>query len=282
MKTPARSFAFVRRQAALVALSVLAIIVVPVVARAACHADTPRNVFVGLHQPFVHVTHSFAHAFRGRHAHDQHADVHEHSWSKDRFRWSLRDGEFRSNCGASTEELRDVSEAQDGRGSFLWISQDGDEWVIRDRALIQRARGSVEPMQRLGKEMGRLGGEMGRLGAQQGRFGAEMGRLGARQGVLAARLALLELRDEDDDPAVEREAAAIERDMDELSGQQEEFEGRQDSSVDGRMDDLGEQMDELGSQMDQLSQRADRELRALAKEAIASRKAERVGGRAGL
>jgi hypothetical protein len=277
MKTPARSFAFVRRQAVLVALPVLAIIVVPVVARAACHADTPRNVFAGLHQPVVHVTHSFEHAFRGRHA-----DVHEHSWSKDRFRWSLRDGELRSNCGASTEELRDVSEAQDGRGSFLWISQDGDEWVIRDRGLIQRARGSVEPMQRLGKEMGRLGGEMGRLGAQQGRFGAEMGRLGARQGVLAARLALLELRDEDDDPAIEREAAAIEREMDELSGQQEEFEGRQESSVDGRMDDLGEQMDELGSQMDQLSQRAERELRALAKEAIALRKAERVGGRAGL
>jgi len=276
MKTPARLFAFVRRQAA---LAVLALIVVPVVARAAGHAKAPRIVFAGLHQPVVHATHSFTHALRGEHAHGRHADVHEHSRSEDHFRWSLHDGEFRSNCGVSTEELRDVVEAVGSSGTFLWISQDGDEWVIRDRAMIQRARGSVEPMERLGKEMGRLGGEMGRLGAQQGRFGAGMGRLGARQGVLAARLALLELRDDDDDPAVEREAAAIEREMEELSSQQDEFEGRQESSVDGRMDDLGEQMDELGRQMDQFSQRAERELKALVKEAIASRKAERAGDR---
>jgi hypothetical protein len=281
MKAAARSLAVVRRQAALVVLSVTAIIVVPAVARAAHHAETHQAVLTGLHRPVAHVAHSFARAFQGRHEHARQVHVHKHSRGVDGFRWSLRDGEFHSNCGVSTEELRDVIEAPGARGSFLWISQDGDEWVIRDRALIQQARGSVEPMERLGKEMGRLGGEMGRLGAQQGRFGAEMGRLGARQGVLGARLALLELRDEDD-PAIEREAAAIEREMDELSRRQDELDGRQDTSVEGRMDDLGAQMDRLGDQMEQLSQRAERESRALAKEAITSRRAERVrdlGGR---
>jgi hypothetical protein len=276
METPARPSAFIRRQAAFAALWLLAIIVVPVVARAACHGEARRSVFAGLHRPVVHVTQSLAHTTHSQRAHGRHAYVHERSRGEDRFRWSLHDGEFRSNCGISSDELQDVVEAQNGRGSFLWISQDGDEWVIRDRALIQRARGSVEPMQRLGQEMGRLGGEMGRLGAQQGRFGAEMGRLGARQGVLGARLALLRLRDDDDDPAIEREAAAIEREMDGLSRQQDELDERQDTSVEGRMDDLGAQMEQLGARMEQLSQRAERELSALAKEAIASRRAERV------
>jgi hypothetical protein len=277
MKTPARPSPGVLRQAALVALSVMAIIIVPVVARAACHAETHPIVFHGPQQPVVLAAHSFAGAFQAPHAHGRRARVHQHSWDERRFRWSLRDGEFHSSCGVSAEDLRDVIGAPGGHGSLLWISQDGEEWVIRDRSLIQRARGSVEPMERLGAEMGRLGGEMGRLGAQQGRFGAELGRLGARQGVLAARLALLELREDDDDPAIEREAAAIEREMDDLSRRQDEFDRRQDSSLESRMDDLGEQMEELGHRMEQLSQRAERELKALVKEAIASRKAERAG-----
>jgi hypothetical protein len=281
MKTLARPFESVRRQALLVAVSLLAIIVVPVAARATCHVETQRNVFAGLHRPALHAAHAVTHAFRGSYAHGRHADIHDHSRGEQHFRWSLRDGEFHSNCGVSTGDLRGVTGAPGSRESFLWISQDGDEWVIRDRALIQRARASVEPMQRLGQEMGRLGGEMGRIGAQQGRFGAEMGRLGARQGVLAARLALLELR-ADDDPAIEREAAAIERKMDELSRQQDQLDERQDTSVEGRMDDLGEQMDRLGDQMERLSQRAEWELRALAREAIAARRAERILDRGGL
>ncbi len=284
MKTPARPRSSVRRQVAFAALSVLAIIAVPVVARAACGAQTHRIALPGRHQVDAHVANpSFqgAHASRGAHGHGRQARVHEHSPGVDGFRWSLHDGEFRSNCGVSPGELQDAIGSVGRGGDFLWISQDGDEWLIRDRALIQRARVSVEPMERLGKEMGRLGGEMGRLGAQQGRFGAELGRLGARQGALAARLALLEIRDHDDDPAIEREIAALEREVEELSR-------RQDSSVEGRMDEVGAQMDDLGGQMDQLgdrmeelSRRAARELKALAKDAIASRRAERVGHRSG-
>jgi hypothetical protein len=285
MNTPARPPAFLRCQATFVAVAVLAFLAVPMAARAA-HRNDPLQLFLaGLHRPVVHLAHVSAHVPHVPHVQAGHArhDVrHVHSPGDDGFRWSLHDGEFRSNCGVSTGELRDVIEALGGRGTFLWISQDGDEWVIRDRALVQRARGSVEPMERLGKEMGRLGEEMGRIGARQGRFGAEMGRLGARQGVLGARLALLQLRDDDDDPAIEREADAIEREMEELSRQQDGFEGRQESLDGGRMDDLGERMGELGDQMEQLAGRAKRELKALVKEAIASRRAERVRGRLGL
>jgi hypothetical protein len=278
MKTPDRSLAPLRRRVALAVLALLAVVVSPVAARAAGHAEAHRIVIAGHDQPACHVAHSPACAIHGHVTHGQHDLRHEHSPGVNGLCWGLRDGAFRSNCGVSHEDLQDAIEARGIRGSFLWISQDGDEWIIRDRALIARARASVEPMQRLGNEMGRLGGEMGQLGAQQGRFGAEMGRLGARQGMLAARLAVLGLRDEDD-PAVEREAEAIEREMDELSRQQDAFEGRRESSAEGRMDDLGEKMDELGERMEQLSQRAERELRALAREAIASRRAERFRGR---
>lgn len=282
MKTPVRPSALVLRPAALVAVSVMAILVVPVIARADLPAAPHRIVLAGLHRPVAHVAHSFASAFRSAHDHGRQVHVHEHSRGVHGLRWSLCDGEFHSNCGVSSDDLRDAIGASHRHGRILWIAQGGDEWVIRDRALIQRARTSVEPMDRLGKEMGRIGGEMGRIGAQQGRFGAELGRLGARQGELGARLALLELRGDDDDPAIEREAAGIEREMDELSRRQEELEGRKDSSLDGRMADLGQRMDALGERMEMLSQRAERELKALLKEAIASRKVERAGHRVDL
>jgi hypothetical protein len=199
---------------------------------------------------------------------------------RDGFGWAIFDGKLQSRAGSVDKHRWDAFQDLFERNHrpLVWFRLDGQEWIIQDPALVARARGSVEPMERLGREMGRLGGEMGQLGAQQGRFGAEMGRLGARQGALAARLALLELRGEDD-PAAEREADAIEREMDELSRRQDAFEGRHDSSVEGRMEDLGEKMDELGERMEQLSRRAERELRALAKEAIASRRAERFAGR---
>ncbi len=288
MQTPARSPALVRRQAALTFLPVLALLAVPPVARAADPVCTPRIVLSGHHQPVAHVAH-VAHAVRAsvrsslRHAAHRHgvAPVHRHSWSEDGFRWSLYDGTSRSTTGASDEEIRDVIAARGAHSSFLWFSQDGQRWVVRDPALVARAHESIEPMERLGKEMGRLGGEMGQLGARQGRFGAEMGRLGARQGALAARLALLELRDYDD-PGIEREIAAIERKMDELSRRQDEFSRRQESLGGERMDELGDRMGELGDRMERLAERAERELKALAKEAISSRKAERLGDRGDL
>jgi len=282
MKTPARSLTSACHSAALLALSAAAIIIVPVAARAACHAETHRIVLPGLHRPVARAARSFAHSFRVSRDHRRHAVVREHVRDERRFRWSLRDGGFNSNCGFSTGERRDVIGAESDGGSVLWISQDGEDWVIRDRAMIQRARGSLEPMNELGREMGRLGGEMGVIGARQGRFGAEMGRLGGRQGALAARLAVLELRQDDDDPAIERKSAEIEREMEELSRRQNELGERQDESVGGRMEELGAQMEELGSRMEQASRHAERELRELLKDAIASRRAERAGHRGAL
>lgn len=224
MHTTSRTHTPTLRLTAVVALTVLALLAIPMAARAAGRVCSPGIVLAGRLWPVAGVPHSSHVLAAHRH---RLAPLHDHLASDDGFRWSLYDGETHSTCGASDEEIRDVVGAIGGDQNLLWFSSDGERWVIRDRALVGRAHAGIQPMQQLGQEMGRIG-------ARQGIIGAERGRLGARQGTLATRLAMLRLRD-DDDPAIEREAGAIER-----------------------------------------------ELRALAKEAIASRRAERVGERGDL
>jgi hypothetical protein len=286
MQTPARPTPHAGRRAALAALAVLALVLSPLAVRAAHgpHAHGADAV-AGLHHPVATVARAAAHACQAAAhvclpaSHSRHA---ERSWTmdsdedEDGFRWSFYDGATRSTCGASDDGVRELARSIGGGQSFLWVSRDGDEWLIRDRALVERARASIDPMRRLGKEMGRIGGRQGALGARQGHFGAELGRLGAAQGRLGARLALLSLREDDEDVTGERERDRIHAGMRDLERQMREVERRMHAQGDGGMAELGRRLGELGGRMGELSRRADRELRQLSDEAVSSGRARRL------
>ena len=300
MTHPEMSPSFVRRRAALVALLLTALVTVPALAHdgrcgdghAARHVWVPPIVVPAI-PPIPPIPVEVAAA---SHSHGLHSGHTYWTSDDDGFSWGIvddHDADVRNGNLDDDERdaLRDMAHANGA--PVLWFRLDGDEWAVRDRALVQKADRILQPMRDLGREMGRFGREQGRLGARQGRIGARQGRFGAEVGRLAARRAAVEMRlatsdlwDDDEHGLSARERAELERDLRDLEREERELERRYEATDRDEMGDLGRQMGELGRQMGdmgrrmgELSRKAEREMRDLAREAISTRKAERFGGR---
>jgi hypothetical protein len=254
------------------------------------HPDRPslpirrRVAFVIL--PFMVLLATPLSACASSHAHARHPqDSHWSSADSDGFGWAVIDGESDCMDGGMDDRVH-AALAKAARASgtpVLWLRMDGRDWIVRDRALVGRAEGVLQPMRELGRQMGALGAEQGKLGARQGKHGAELGRLAAQSAALEVRLATAGLADDeeslgaDERLELERERLELEREQARCERSRARAEMR---GVEDRMRELGGRMEEMGRRMRVLSERAEREMRALAREAISARKAVRVGGAA--
>jgi hypothetical protein len=256
MRHPDRPSLPVRRCVVFVALPFLVLLATPLAARVSSH------------------THA-------RHTHDSHWSSEE----SDGFGWAVIDGKSDCMDGGMDDRVH-AALAKTARASgtpVLWLRVDGRDWVVRDRALVDRAEGVLQPMRELGRQMGALGAEQGRLGARQGKHGAELGRLAARSAALEVRLATAGLAGDeeslgaDERMELERERLDLEREQARCERSRERAEMR---GVEDRMRKLGGRMEEMARRMRVLSERAEREMRALAREAISTRKAVRFGAAA--
>lgn len=168
-------------------------------------------------------------------------------------------------------------------GPILWFRRDGREYVVRDRATIERMAELMKPQMELGRRQGELGarqGELGarqgELGARQGELGAEQGRLGAQQAELAARQAAIDRNGRDADrselrerrEALAAEARALAAKQRELGERQREL-GDQQRPLGARQRELGEEQRELGARQREETERARPMIRALFDRAIA-------------
>lgn len=217
------------------------------------------------------------------HTHVRHA--HDFQWvtdDADGFGWAVIDGESDCMNGTMGERVHAslARAARAGGTPVLWLRVDGRDWIVRDRAMVDRAEAVLQPMRELGRKMGALGSEMGKLGAKQGRHGAELGRLAAKRAVLDVRLATAGLGDDEEDLG-EHERMELERERLELEREQARCERSRARTemhdVGDRMEETGRRMEEMGRRMEALGERAEREMRALAREAISTGKAKRLG-----
>ena len=91
-------------------------------------------------------------------------------------------------------DIERARRARIGNERMLWFRHAGQEYVVRDRAILDEVVAIWEPVNMLGDEQGKLGGRQGELGAKQGELGARQGELGAQQGNLGARQGALGAR----------------------------------------------------------------------------------------
>jgi hypothetical protein len=147
----------------------------------------------------------------------------------------------------------------------FWFRLDGDEFVVRDAAMVAEADAAQRPLGEIGRRMGEVGGEQGRVGGRQGRIGGRLGLLGARLAQMRTRLSLA---GHADDPDTRRQLDAIEQQLDALR--------REQLPLGEQMRALGEQMARLGREMAAATDQARRQLRALAERAVREGKAERL------
>ena len=152
----------------------------------------------------------------------------------------------------------------------FWFRDHGDEFVVRDPALVAEVREATRPLREVSEQMGALGGEMGRRGARLGRIGGRMGAMGARMALLEVRLA---------QRAASRERRAdmdaslrdLRSEMVELRAQME----REQSAHGDQQRVLSHRMSELSARHHEVLMDVREKVRALAERARREGKAER-------
>lgn len=156
---------------------------------------------------------------------------------------------------------------------LLWFRRGDRAYVIRDAALLARAKALYAPVTELGREQGRLGGRQGELGGRQGGLGAQQGELGRQQAELASEQAELAASNNR-----EPRMAALRSRLQALQAQQEAL-GEQQAALGRQQAILGEQQAALGKRQAEASAQASRGMSKLLDEAIAKGLAQPVAAR---
>lgn len=160
-------------------------------------------------------------------------------------------GQQSVSMSGSTEDLRRARALRVGREEMLFVRQGSVAYVVRDPAMLRRARLILEPQQAVGAAQAEIGSSQAALGRSQAALGSEQARLGARQA-----------------NARPREAVEL--------GRRQEALGRQQDAIGRQQNALGERQNELGREQERLAREADIKFRALVAEAIQRGLANRV------
>jgi len=161
------------------------------------------------------------------------------------------DGSTSSMGSGDMDDFRTANALRGGNSPMLYVRSNGVAYVIRDPAILSRAKAIMEPQNELGRRQGELGKQQGALGKQQGKLGAEQGRLGRLM------------------------ADARVSEMGEL-GRQQAALGRQQSTLGEQQAALGRKQAELGREQSRLAELAQPQFRALVDEAIRRGTAQRI------
>jgi hypothetical protein len=153
------------------------------------------------------------------------------------------EGNNSSMASGTSDDWEGAHRYRTGTAPMLYARVNGAAYVIRDPAILARARAIMEPQQELGRRQGALGKQQGELGRRQGALGREQGRLGAM--MADARM---------------REMGAL--------GKQQAALGRQQAELGRQQAALGSRQAELGREQARLAELAQPQIRALIDDAI--------------
>jgi bla regulator protein BlaR1 len=197
-------------------------------------------------------------------------------------------GDGNTVMSGNTDDIERARRHRRSDEPLLWFRYGGQEYVVRDAAVLREVEELWEPVDRIGEEQGRIGEqqgeigeEQGRIGEQQGEIGERQGALGDRQGVIGMRLGALAAREtadisDSERREIQREREGLETEMRQLARQMEALnqEMRQASAPmrdrGGEMEALGREMEALGRRMEAAVNRANDGMRTLVRRAIES------------
>ena len=102
------------------------------------------------------------------------APVHPlHAESANRLSYVLMTSDGSSSMSGSTDDFRRAESLRAGNAPLLYVRLDGTAYVIRDPAILARAKAIMAPQQELGRRQGELGRQQGELGRRQGELGRQ-------------------------------------------------------------------------------------------------------------
>jgi len=194
--------------------------------------------------------------------------------------------------GSSADRSR-ASSLRKGKEQMLWFRRDGQEYIVRDPAVLREVEEIYRPLREIGGGQAKIGSKQAEIGsrqaeigeqqagigAKQAEIGARQAKIGSRQAKFAVRQASKERGDRDEldkeRREIELEMKELEREMQELSGEMEAFNTPMDK-LSEEMNVLSEEMNVLSRKMEEASAKAEAQMDTLLDRAISSGAATEV------
>jgi beta-lactamase regulating signal transducer with metallopeptidase domain len=166
---------------------------------------------------------------------------------------------------------------------LLWIRRGNDAYVVRDRALLQRARETYAPMNEMARAQGQMAGRQGELAGRQGGLTARTSALSMRRVQLdSERVAIsnerseLLARHQSDRPetagllaSFDGRLKGIDEQLADLDRQRTEID-REQTDLNRRQVDLSRQQADISRQERDVARKVNQQLDRLIDEAVAS------------
>ena len=217
----------------------------------------------------------------------RHVDIDTTNHAQNGF--ALFDGDSTITINGSNADLDTVRKLHAANKSMLWFRRGDHAYLIRDKAMLERASRIYAPVTTLARQQGELAGQQGAvagrqagLAAQDAAFAQRQAELAGRQAEMAGHLAAREAAGSDQ-PARQNELDAQRREMDaaqaQLEKQHAELEARittRQRALETQQAGFEKQQQALDRQQQQAQQRAELAMNQLLDEALAKGLAQKT------
>lgn len=186
----------------------------------------------------------------------------------------------------STQDIHHVQRLKKQiSGDFIWFQHDEKSYIIRDQAIIDRARAFWAPQEELGKKQEALGKQQEELGKKQEALGKKMEEVRVNVPDMTAALDTLKAKLQKLGPTatmeqigdLQSEIGELQSKIGEiqsLAGEQQGKLGEEQGKLGEEQGKLGEEQGELGEEQGKLARVASIKMKALLDEAIKNGKAQ--------
>lgn len=189
------------------------------------------------------------------------------------------DSVIMSGSGEDEEHAKSLSSKING--DFIWFERDEKPYVVRDQAIVQRAKQFWQPVEELGREQEALGKRQEVLGKQQEALGQQMESVRIKVPNLSAEMEKVEAEMKQlsaNGGTVEQigdlqsEIGNLQSRVGELqsqAGTRQSQIGREQSDLGRTQSELGRQQGDLGRRQGELSRQASQQMKQLLEDAVA-------------
>jgi beta-lactamase regulating signal transducer with metallopeptidase domain len=166
-------------------------------------------------------------------------------------------------------------------GDFIWFKHDGKEYLIRDRATIDRALELYKPMHELEAQQDELGKQQDELGKQQDALGDQMEEVKVKIPDMTADLEHIKerMREIAEKGGTQEQIGELQSELGELQGRIGEIQsqagheqskiGRQQGELGRRQGELGRRQGEIGRRQGEISRKATQQMESMLDDARA-------------
>ena len=187
------------------------------------------------------------------------AGVMTFSFEPDDLRYVIVSGDSTTISGDSGDAEHVQALRKENSGDFIWFERDGKSYIIRDPAIVKRARELFAPMDQLSKQQDELGARQDALGKQQDALGRQQEEIRVNVPDMSAQLRDLETKMRAlSSGGTEEQLGELQSELGELQGRLGELQAQAavgQSSLGEKQGELGRQQGELGRQQGELGRR---------------------------